>query len=108
MSKNRYAKILVDAQRAASMRYANIRGQIDLDAAMMAANEVFQMGPGRAKQFQDAMIEYVNEISSMFVEDSKGDATLEYSKATLDKRIESIVGEENFEPWDIRYGRATR
>ena len=108
MSKNRYAKVLREAQQLTSMRYADIRGQIDLDGAMMAANEVFQMGPGRAKQFRDAMTKYVNEISGLFVEDSKGDATLEYSKATLDKRIESIVGEDNFAPWDVRYGRAIR
>lgn len=105
MSKNQYAKALQQARKTVSNDYAEIRGQIDCDGAMLAANEVFQMGPGRARQFYEAMVRYVNEISELFVEDSKGDVTLEYAKHTLDKRIIEIVGEENFAPWDVRYGR---
>lgn len=105
MRKNQYARMFEQARKSVSSDYAEIRGQIDCDAAMLAANEVFQMGPGRAKQFLEAMIKYVNEISELFLEDSKGDATLEYAKHTLDKRIVDVVGEENFSPWDARYGR---
>lgn len=105
MSKNQYAKMLMQARKTVSTEYADIRGQIDLDGAMMAANEVFQMGPGRARQFRDAMVRYVNEISELFVEDSKGDTSLTYAKHTLDKRMVEIVGEENFVSWDERYGR---
>lgn len=105
MRKNQYARMFEQARKSVSSDYAEIRGQIDCDAAMLAANEVFQMGHGRAKQFLEAMIKYVNEISELFLEDSKGDATLEYAKHTLDKRIIDVVGEENFSPWDVRYGR---
>ena len=108
MSKNQYARTLNQARKTISTDYAEIRGQIDCDGAMLAANEVFQMGPGRARQFYEAMAKYVNEISELFVEDSKGDATLAYAKHTLDKRMIEIVGEENFAPWDVRYGRRVR
>lgn len=105
MAKNNYAKVLRQAQKVTSTRYAEIRSQIDCDAALIAANEVLQLGPGRAKAFAEAMINAANEIALMFVEDGKDDATLEYSKVTLDRRIKEIVGEENFQPWDERYGR---
>ena len=108
MAKNQYAKALEYAKKHTSTRYAEIRSQIDLDAACMAANDVFQMGPTRAKAFVEAMINYTNEIATMFVEDAMADASLEYSKVTLDKRIREIVGDENFDPWDVRYGRRVK
>jgi len=108
MPKNAFAKRLKQREDRVSMERAEIRGQIDCDAACMAANDIFQMGPSRAKAFMDKMTEYVNEIGKMTLEDAKADVTLEYTKATLDKRIKDIVGEENFQPWDVRYGRIFR
>lgn len=100
-----YADVLKEKQQNRSAMYAEIRSQIDFDAACIAANEVFHMGPGRAKAFAKAMMEAAHEISEMFVEDSQGDVTLEYSKTKLDERLLKIVGKENFEPYEIRYGR---
>lgn len=100
-----YADVLKEQQQEKSSMYAEIRGQIDFDAACIAANEVFHMGPGRAKAFARAMMEAAHEIGNMFVEDSKGDVTLEYSKTKLDERLLKIVGKDNFEPYEIRYGR---
>ena len=105
MAKNRYAKVLRQAQKTASTQYAEIRAQIDADAAMIAANEILQLGPGRAKAFIEAMEKATTDISLMFVEDAADDVTMEYSKVTLDRRIKEIVGEENFQPWEVRYGR---
>ena len=39
------------------------------------------------------------------VEDSKADDEIVYAKAVLDRRIREIVGEDNFSPFDERYGR---
>lgn len=100
-----YADVLKEKQQNQSTMYAEIRSQIDFDAACIAANEVFHMGPGRAKAFAKAMMEAAHEIGNMFIEDSKGDVTLEYSKTKLDERLLKIVGKENFEPYEIRYGR---
>lgn len=104
MAKNQYAKALRMARDRVSSDRAEIRAQIDMDAACMAANEVFQMGPSRSRAFCEAMMRYAMEIGEMFLEDAKSDVTLEYSKVTLDRRIKEIVGEQNFQPWEVRYG----
>ena len=69
------------------------------DAALIAANDVLQLGPGRAKEFADAYSQALTEIANMAVDDTKD---LEYSKAKLDERLKQICG-ENFVPWEGRY-----
>ena len=103
--KQNYAGALKEQQQIQSSRYAEIRGQIDFDAACIAANEVFHMGPSRAQAFAKAMMETAHEIGEMFIEDARGDATLEYSKTKLDEKLLKIVGKDNFVPYDLRYGR---
>lgn len=77
--------------------------QMGLDAGMIAANEVFEMGAGRADRFRTAYIETVNAIANMTVNDSKDDKDITWTKAKVDERIKKIVGAENFKPWDERY-----
>lgn len=36
--------------------------------------------------------------------DDEDDPDLTYSTSDIDRRLRSIVGEENFVPWDERYG----
>ena len=84
--------------------YARTRMQMAEDAAFMAANEVLNLGAGRAKAFGEAFVKYVNELAELFVSDGADDAELVYAKATLDKRIREIVGDDNFVPFDERYG----
>lgn len=78
--------------------------QIAQDAAMIAANEVLQMGPGRAKEFALAFTEAVNDIGVMMFEDQQDDKEFVYTKARVDRRLKEICG-ENFEPWEVRYGQ---
>lgn len=40
----------------------------------------------------------------MIVDDSKDDVEFVYTKAKVDEQIKAIVGEENFAPWEERYG----
>ena len=77
--------------------------QMGLDAAMIAASDVLQMGPGRAERFRTAYISAVNEIAHMTVVEDKDDPNMEWTKAKVDERIKRIVGSENFVPWDERY-----
>ena len=56
------------------------------------------------REFKRVTNAYVNEIAELIVEDSKDDKELAYSKEVLDRRIREIVGEENFLPYDERYG----
>ena len=78
--------------------------QLAQDAAMIAANEVLQMGPGRAKEFALAFTEAVNDIGKMMFEDQQDDKEFVYTKARVDRRLKEICG-ENFQPWEERYGQ---
>lgn len=84
--------------------YSRTRMQMAEDAAFIAANEVLGLGAGRAKAFGEAFVRYVNELAELFVTDGTDDNELVYAKATLDKRIREIVGDDNFVPFDERYG----
>lgn len=79
--------------------------QMGQDAAMIAAHDVLRLGPGRAKEFCAAYIEAMNGMARMIVEDQMDDKEFVYSKAKIDNAIKEIVGAEDFQPWEIRYGR---
>ena len=81
---------------------------IGLDSAMIAAHEVFGMGPKRAKQFDTAYKNAMDELSRLFTMDAdeNNDAALTYAKAKRDELILSIVGPELFVPFDQIYGAA--
>lgn len=84
------------------MESRSIHTQMCLDAAMIAANEVFNMGPSRAKAFADAFSSALKEIATMTVQDGKSDKQLWFTKTKLDERLKQICG-ENFQPWEERY-----
>ena len=58
-------------------------------------------GPGRAPQFAAAFSRYIKEIAHTAGEDTPD---LEYTWATMDKRLAQIYG-EHFVPAKERYGR---
>ena len=78
--------------------------QIAQDAAMIAANEVLQMGPKRAPDFAAVMRDTVNEIAGVMLKDQKDDEKFAYTRVVIDRRLKKICG-ENFVPWEERYGQ---
>ena len=80
----------------------HIHTQMCLDAAMIAANEVFNMGPTRCTEFANAFSDALNTIAKTTVEDAKSDKNLWYTKDKLDERMKKICG-EHFVPWEERY-----
>lgn len=84
------------------------RLQMGLDAALMAAHEVFQLGPGRAQQFLKAYNDAMQKLAELYIEDCEEnhDKQIDYAKGTRDALIRSIVGEGNFVPFDKSYGEA--
>ena len=78
--------------------------QLAQDAAMIAANEVLQMGPGRAPEFAAEMRDVVNEIAGVMLDDQKDDEKFAYTRGAVDRRLKKICG-ENFQPWEVRYGQ---
>ena len=75
------------------------------DAAVIAANRVFHMGPGRAAAFAQAYNEAMEELATLFLDDAREnkDAGIDYAKGKRDEVIRRIVGEEDFVPFDRFY-----
>lgn len=80
----------------------HIHSQMCLDAAIIACNDVFNMGPTRCMEFVEAFNSALKTIATMTVEDGKNDKELWFTKRKLDERLEKICG-EHFEPWEKRY-----
>jgi hypothetical protein len=89
--------------------HTNYLKQLDMalqqsaDAALMAADDTFDVNEYSAEKFHVAHIEYVNKIARMAVVEDKDDKEMVWTKATVDRRLLQIVGEKNFVPWDERY-----
>ena len=90
--------------RALFQRKMDVLEQMCQDAAMIAAHDVLGMGAGRAVKFAVAFRETLNGMARATMEDAKDDNEVWYSVAKLDERLKAIVGEENFAPWEERYG----
>lgn len=88
-----------DAQNA---EYNAVLAQMYLEVAIIAANEVFSLGPTRVLAYEAAFKRIRKEIASMTVQDGKTDKELWYTKAKLDERLKPIYG-EHFQPWEERY-----
>jgi len=78
-----------------------VHTQMCLDAAVIAANEVFNMGPSRCLAFAQAFSEALTEIAEITTDKSND---MDYAKDKLDSRLKVICG-EHFNPWDERYAR---
>lgn len=78
--------------------------QMFMDAAMLAAHDVFGLGPGRAARFMQAVKDNYHEMSEMALKDAAdGDEEIWYTRSKLDEQLLAIVGKENFQPFEVRY-----
>lgn len=87
---------------AATWRNLMTACQMVTDAALLAAHDVFQLGPGRAAKFVAAIGKYTNEIAALLVEDAKTDCDYIYTREKVDERLKQICGDD-FTPWEERY-----
>lgn len=78
--------------------------QMGQDAAMIAAHDVLQLGPGRAEDFCVAYRDAINDMARRVVDDQMDDPEFVYAKAKIDEQIRAIVGPDKFQPWEVRYG----
>ncbi len=83
-------------------RWSNNLQQEVIDAAFMAANDMFGMGPGRCEEFGKLIISYRDEITELINTDYEDDTELVYAKAKIDQRLKQICGGK-FDPWEVRY-----
>ena len=94
----------MDKQNKLANKYAELRAQIDLDAAIMAVGEIFNADQEKAIAFGKKMMELESDIMELVINDAKDDVELVYTKATLDRGLAKVLGQENLVPYDIRYG----
>ena len=103
-AEKEFARLLAEA-------HANYQHMLDMalqqshDSALMAIDDVFDVNEYSANKFHIAHIDYVNEIAHMTVVEDKDDPQMEWTKATVDKRLLQIVGKDHFRPWEERYGK---
>jgi hypothetical protein len=102
------AKLAYAIARKIIAEQTRVRVALSFDAALIAAHEVFGMGPGRAAAFANAYGEAMELLAGLIVSDrdENGDRQIEYAKGKRDELIRKIVGEQNFVPFDRAYGYA--
>lgn len=76
-----------------------VHTQMCLDAATIAANEVFSMGESRVEAFTVAFSRALRDIATITAEDT---CDMEYTKAKIDGALKRICG-KHFVPWEERY-----
>lgn len=102
MKKNNFlARVEREKEKALAMR-TRFTLQMSLDAAIIAAAEVFSLGEKRAKVFMDKFAEVYNDMARMALEDAETDREIAYTKAKVDERLKEICG-KYFCPWEERY-----
>lgn len=102
MKKSGYMDAVDRRYRAMFLKKMDMLQQMCVDAAFLAAADVFRMGPGRCEAFGEAMMDYLHEISKTMVQDAGDDPEMDYTKEKVDRRLRQICGEK-FEPWEVRY-----
>ena len=90
--------------QARYLKQLDIALQQSSDAAMMAIDDVFDVNAHSAEKFHVAHVQYVNDMAHLLLEDYEDDKEMIHTKTDIDRRLRQIVGEENFVPWDERYG----
>ncbi len=95
MAQQRAKKIVAEQTR--------VRLMIGFDAAVIAAHETLQLGPGRAAAFANAFHEALDDLAELYLQDYQ-DKEMEYGKGKRDEVIRKILGEANFVPYDRLYG----
>ena len=83
------------------------RVMLGFDAAMIAANRCFNMGPSRAAKFAQCYDDAINELAGMYIDDcdNNGDKGIDYAKGKRDEIMKKFMGDA-FVPFDKAYGYA--
>lgn len=81
---------------------AKLAMTLSVDAAILAVNECFSIGPERAPDFVATLMTWYNKLAELVCEDAKDDKALDYSRTKIDQAIQQIMGEQ-FQPWNVRH-----
>ena len=98
----KYANVQAAVNRHELIYQRHFARQFVLDAAVLAAHDVFGAGEKRMYDFYASMHEWLQKISEMILEDAQDDKEIVYSKDKLDEALKPLLG-QNFRPYDERY-----
>ena len=111
--RRKYEEKLKEAEKEFQLKLAiaesNFSRMVDMamqhsaDAALMAADDTFDVNAYSAEKFHTAHVKYANEMAELTIKDAKVDPDIVYTKEDIDRRLLQIVGADNFVPWDERY-----
>ncbi len=91
------------AQRSAELKHQRLfTMQWCADAAIIAANEVFQRKGKKLAEFGEAFFKWAQKIAELTLDDAKDDGSIDYTKGKVDGILEELLGED-FVPWEERY-----
>ena len=65
--------------------------EITLASSLISANDVLQVGPGRAKKFLDAQLNAMQDIAKMSLDD---EPEMVYTRSQMAERLKQILGPE--------------
>lgn len=97
-----YQEKLAAAYRSFEIQFEYLK-QMCKDAALMAADDVFDVNEYSAEKFRQAHEYFLDKMATMVVDEDKDDPEMVWSKATIDKKLLQIQGPENFRCWDVRF-----
>ena len=110
MSRKQSATTYVAEQIARKLVGEQTRARVMMgfDAALIAANKSFNLGPSRAAKFAQDYNDAMEMLAELYISDCEDnhDKQIDYAKGKRDEIIKKIVGEENFVPFDKCYGEA--
>ena len=93
----------IHAQKEAEMKQTyRFARQLMVDMACIALNTEFGFGADRLQRFYDRLMDTYVSYADLWNADTKDTV---YSREKLDRKLKQILGESNFTPWEIRYGR---
>ena len=85
-------------------RMSKISRQMSEDAAIFAIDDVFDVNEYSANCFCQQHRYYLGEIARMAIDEDRDDPDMEWTKATVDRKLLQIVGKDHFVQWDDRMG----
>lgn len=103
MPKNDFLRKVQAQKELEIQRHRQFTIQWCADAAILAANEVFQRKGEKLVEFNNAFAKYAKMIAEMTLDDAKDDKSIVYTKEKVDGRLKELLGDD-FVPWEERYG----
>ena len=104
MAKNNAYLARQRLQKAMEMEHQRqVATQFCLDAAILAADAVFEPDADTIAKFAERFKEALEWLADLTVDDAKDDKEIDYAKGKLDELLKKAWGDK-FSPWEERYG----